>query len=88
MKEWSAYVAEKAGQHKRNNPKNNQRCHVMHFLTLMRVFSRFLHTSFLSVDIMSDFVISTRYLLKKSGYVHLKIPQYTLINVHIPVFGW
>lgn len=59
----------------------------MYFLTLMRVFSRFLHTSFLSVDIMSDFVISTRYLLKKSEYVHLEIPQHTLVNVHIPIFG-
>lgn len=48
--------------------------HVMKFLTLISVFSRFLHTSFLSVAIMSDFVISTRYLLKKSGYVHLEIP--------------
>lgn len=59
----------------------------MHFLTLMRIFSRFLQTSFLSVDIMSDFVIRTRYLLKKSEYVHLKIPQHTLVNVHSPTFG-
>lgn len=68
--------------------KHILRCHVMHSLTLMRIFSKFLHTSFLSVDIMSDFVISTRYLLKKSGYVHLEIPQHTLVNVCIPIFGW
>lgn len=42
------------------------------FLTLIRVSSRFLHTSFLSADVMSDFFIRTRYLLKKSGYVHLE----------------
>lgn len=52
----------------------------MKFLTLIRIFSRFLHTSFLSVAIMSDFVISTRYLLKKSGYVHLEIPQDIPVN--------
>lgn len=44
----------------------------MSCLTLIRVSSRFLHTSFLSADIMSDFFIRTRYLLKKSGYVHLE----------------
>lgn len=49
---------------------------VVQCLTLMRVLSRFLHTSFLSVDIISDFVISTRYLLKKSEYVHLEIPKH------------
>lgn len=46
------------------------------FLTLIRVSSRFLHTSFLSADIMSDFFSNTLYRLKKSGYVHLGRAQH------------
>lgn len=50
--------------------------HLQNFLTLTRFSRRFLHTSFLSDDIMSDFFSNTRYLLKKSGYVHLDIAQH------------
>lgn len=36
-------------------------------LTFISVSSRFLQTCFLSAELRSDFLIRTRYLLKKSG---------------------
>lgn len=51
------------------------------FPTLISVSSRFLHTSFLSAVVMSDFFIRTRYLLKKSGYVHLEERHTTHVGI-------